>query len=164
MEKIIKQAAAEMGRKGGKSTSPAKAEAARINGRKGGRPPMKQLRKETNMKKISLFITEATSDWMGSIPNGAQLIIEGFKSLYDEILQQTKEKFTSEELQFLQFVMNSDWLEPGKPGIQIIQKLEDVVFLDEETNEELVGDPVLIEKILNLSPFERCCLEIWATS
>lgn len=34
----IRDAAAEMGRKGGKSKSQAKADAARKNGRKGGRP------------------------------------------------------------------------------------------------------------------------------
>lgn len=33
---------AKLGRKGGSSTSDAKAEAARINGRKGGRPPKKE--------------------------------------------------------------------------------------------------------------------------
>lgn len=43
----LKKAAAALGRKGGiiggKSTSPAKAAAARANGRKGGRPPKPAL-------------------------------------------------------------------------------------------------------------------------
>lgn len=45
-KEIIAAHMAKIGRKGGKATSEAKAQAARENAKKGGRPPLKKPKKE----------------------------------------------------------------------------------------------------------------------
>jgi hypothetical protein len=57
MNKVIKDYLSKLGKKGGQSTSAAKALAARQNGKKGGRPSKKAAKRGTMKKLLSIAIT-----------------------------------------------------------------------------------------------------------
>jgi hypothetical protein len=93
---------------------------------------------------------------------GCEYFLDAIPSLYKRTLRDLKGHFDGEELKLIVDLFNSTNLSPSFAGQQIESKIDDGIKLDAMDKKYDINGVRLLEKIGNLTPFERACVELWA--
>jgi hypothetical protein len=128
--------------------------------------PIKKRKEGKSMPKVNPSISDMSADFyeekFRSRNAGCEYFLDAIPSLYKHTMWSLKGRFDGDELKLIVDLFNSTQLSPSFAGQQMNGKINDGVKLDGMDKKYDVNGVRLMEKIDNLTLFERACLELWA--
>jgi hypothetical protein len=118
------------------------------------------------MKKTAPRIADKTFDFLTTVfPTvnaGLEYLADAFPGLYGRTIRDTLPKFDRAELMLIIDVFNGTMLTSGLAGQHLALNVADGIDLDKLDEKWELDRAGIMDKLAALSPFESCCLELWA--
>lgn len=123
------------------------------------------MKKSTGITKLAPRITDKSAEFYKKFQStnaGVEYVLEAFPELFAHTMHDLRGKFTRGELMLFIDVMNGHWYNAKHAGQEMPINVADGQSLDKLNEKWETGEPwPLNKKLLDLTWFERACIEIW---
>lgn len=117
---------------------------------------------------VTLEISQENSDFLVNYfrqgEEGVSYIVDAFACLYEKTLKEIKGKLSEQELYMITDVFSGMSLTSHEAGCYLMQECAKEIKMDQVDVKWKVDKEALAQKLSQLTAFQVCCLEIWASS